>query len=64
MDHTNQEMRVFMPMKKNQKRTVKRTKAHPHGPSVKKNDTYEALKRKGMSKSRAAAIANKQAKRG
>jgi hypothetical protein len=32
-----------------------------HGPSVKKPKTYEALKKKGMSKSRAAAISNAQA---
>ena len=33
------------------------------GPSVKKPKTYEALKRKGMSKSRAARISNAQAKK-
>jgi hypothetical protein len=33
------------------------------GPSVKKPATYEALKRKGMSKSRAARISNAQAKK-
>jgi hypothetical protein len=33
------------------------------GPSVKKKDTYEALKRKGASKSKAARIANAQAKK-
>ncbi len=32
-----------------------------HGSSIKKPKTYEALKRKGMSKSRAAAISNAQA---
>jgi hypothetical protein len=32
-----------------------------HGPSVKKPKTYEALKKKGMSKSRAARISNAQA---
>ncbi len=32
-----------------------------HGPSVKKPETYEALKKKGMSKSRAARISNAQA---
>ena len=31
------------------------------GPSVKKPDTYEALKDKGMSKERAAKISNAQA---
>ncbi|HLJ21293.1 MAG TPA: hypothetical protein VKU84_13895 [Stellaceae bacterium] len=35
-----------------------------HGPSVKKPKTYEALKKKGMSKSRAARISNAQAKKG
>ena len=34
-----------------------------HGPSVKKPKTYEALKKKGMSKSRAARISNAQAKK-
>lgn len=33
------------------------------GPSVKKPDTYEALKEKGMSKERAAKISNAQAKK-
>ena len=33
------------------------------GPSVKKPKTYEALKRKGMSKTRAARISNAQAKK-
>ena len=32
-----------------------------HGPSIKKPDTYEALRDKGMSKSRAARISNAQA---
>ena len=32
-----------------------------HGPSIKKPKTYEALKEKGMSKSRAARISNAQA---
>jgi hypothetical protein len=31
------------------------------GPSIKKPDTYEALKDKGMSKQRAARISNAQA---
>jgi hypothetical protein len=31
------------------------------GPSIKKPDTYEALKDKGMSKERAAKISNAQA---
>ena len=32
-----------------------------HGPSIKDDDTYEALRDKGYSKSKAAAIANAQA---
>jgi hypothetical protein len=32
--------------------------AKDHGPSVKNDEQYEALRDKGMSKSRAAAIAN------
>ena len=32
--------------------------AKDHGPSVKNDDQYEGLRKKGMSKSRAAAIAN------
>lgn len=32
-----------------------------HGPSVKDDDTYEALRDKGYSKSKSAAIANAQA---
>ncbi|AYD82087.1 hypothetical protein I5G60_gp72 [Mycobacterium phage Saguaro] len=31
-----------------------------HGPSIKKPDTYEALRRKGYSKRKAAAISNAQ----
>jgi hypothetical protein len=34
------------------------------GSSIKKPDTYEALKDKGMSKERAAKISNAQAKKG
>lgn len=34
-----------------------------HGPSVKKPKTYEALRDKGMSKSRAARISNAQTKK-
>jgi len=34
-----------------------------HGPAIKKPKTYEALKKKGMSKSRAARISNAQAKK-
>jgi len=34
-----------------------------HGPAVKKPKTYEALRDKGMSKSRAARISNAQAKK-
>lgn len=33
------------------------------GPSIKKKDTYEALKEKGMSKTKAAKISNAQAKK-
>lgn len=33
------------------------------GPSVKKDDTYEALKKKGYSKEKSAKIANAQAKK-
>jgi hypothetical protein len=33
------------------------------GPSVKKKDTYEALRKKGMSKERSAKISNAQAKK-
>jgi hypothetical protein len=36
------------------------SKKFPHGKSVKNPDTYEALKKKGMSKSSAAAISNAQ----
>jgi hypothetical protein len=36
-------------------------KGGPHGPSIKKANTYEALRRKGASKSKAARIANAQA---
>ena len=32
--------------------------AKDHGPSIKNDEQYEALREKGMSKSRAAAIAN------
>ena len=35
---------------------------HQHGPSIKKPDEYEALKREGASKSKAAAISNEAAK--
>ncbi|SNT41954.1 DUF7218 family protein [Tropicimonas sediminicola] len=34
--------------------------ARDHGPSVKDDDTYEALRDKGYGKSKAAAIANAQ----
>lgn len=33
-----------------------------HGPSIKKPDEYEAIKRSGASKSKAAAISNEAAK--
>lgn len=36
----------------------------PHGRSIKNSATYEALKRSGMSKSRAARISNGVLKRG
>lgn len=32
--------------------------AEDHGPSIKKDKQYEGLRKKGMSKSRAAAISN------
>lgn len=35
---------------------------HQHGKSIKKPDEYEALKREGASKSKAAAISNEAAK--
>jgi hypothetical protein len=35
-----------------------------HGKSIKNPDTYEALREKGMSKSRAARISNAQKKKG
>ena len=35
---------------------------HEHGPSIKKADEYEALKKEGYSKSKAAAISNEAAK--
>lgn len=34
---------------------------HNHGASIKKPSTYEALRRKGMGKSKAAKISNAQA---
>ena len=34
--------------------------AKDHGPSVKNDKQYEGLRKKGMSKSRAAAIANSE----
>jgi len=33
---------------------------HNHGPSIKRPRTYEALRRKGMSKTKAAKISNAQ----
>lgn len=36
----------------------KKTRALPHGPSIKNPATYEALRSEGMSKSSAAAISN------
>jgi hypothetical protein len=38
--------------------------AKDHGPSVKNDKQYEGLKKKGMSKSRAAAIANSEGSSG
>lgn len=35
---------------------------HDHGPSIKKANEYEALKKEGYSKSKAAAISNEAAK--
>jgi hypothetical protein len=35
---------------------------HDHGPSIKKPKEYEALRDKGMSKGKAAAISNSDAK--
>ena len=35
-----------------------RGKVYPHGKSIKNPATYEALKREGMSKGKAAAISN------
>jgi hypothetical protein len=35
-----------------------------HGPSIKRPKVYEALKRKGYSKSKAAAISNGMARKG
>lgn len=40
-----------------------RGKAGGHGPSIKNPRVYEALRRKGMSKSVAAAISNSQVHR-
>jgi hypothetical protein len=37
---------------------------HQHGKSIKKPLVYEALRKKGMSKSKAAAISNAMRKRG
>jgi len=34
---------------------------HEHGPSIKKADEYEALKKEGYSKEKAARISNKAA---
>lgn len=37
--------------------------AKKHGPSIKKPNVYEALRKEGMSKSKAAAISNAAAKK-
>lgn len=36
-------------------------KGGKHGPSIKKSNTYEALRKKGYSKTKAARISNAQA---
>jgi hypothetical protein len=46
------------------KRKMKKTAARPHGPSILNPATYEALRREGMSKTRAATISNGLLKRG
>ena len=43
------------------RREVSRLPGKKHGPAIKKPKTYEALKKKGMSKSPAARISNAQA---
>jgi hypothetical protein len=40
------------------------TARYPHGKSIKNPATYEALKRKGMSKTKAARISNAALRRG
>lgn len=40
------------------------SKKFPHGKSIKNPDTYEALKRGGMSKGQAAAISNSAINKG
>jgi len=39
-------------------------RGQPHGPSIKNPATYEALRRQGMSKQKAAAISNGALKKG
>lgn len=41
-----------------------KSKRYPHGKSIKNGRVYEALRRKGMSKSKAAAISNAQKQKG
>jgi hypothetical protein len=40
------------------------TPGSTHGPSIKNNETYNALRRKGMSKGKAAAISNSALNKG
>lgn len=43
---------------------AKKRGAHDHGPSIKHPNIYEALRREGMDKSKAAAISNSTKPRG
>lgn len=54
-DLTLEEMDQF---EKVEKRKTKRTPGFPHGPSIKWPKVYEALRREGMSKEKAARISN------
>jgi hypothetical protein len=45
------------------RRKEERVPGKKPGPSIKRPKTYEALKKKGMSKTRAAKISNAQAKK-
>jgi hypothetical protein len=53
--HAEQAARVAHVKRRNHRRI---SVAKDHGPSVKSDKQYEGLRKKGMSKSRAAAIAN------